>query len=395
MKNLLIAVITLLSLCSCKKSSGGTGTPGTPATPKASIADVNQQRSGSATTFTFTVSLNQAATKAVTIQYATKDGDAKAGTDYTAASGTVSIAAGSSSATIPVQVSGDSARKANQAFYVVLGSPVNCTIARETATAQIINENGTYLSISNDGYTTPDHYAGYTLAWSDEFSGNTINTANWGFESGNNGGWGNNELENYTGRVQNAFVSNGNLIIEARQEPLDGQIYTSARMITKDKQSFKFGRVDIRARLPKGKGIWPALWMLGDNISTAGWPACGEIDIMELLGNETNKMYGTLHWGATPATHASKGTNYTLPAGGFDEKFHVFSMVWVQDTIKLLVDDQPYFTLNSHDVAGNYPFNSKFFFIFNIAVGGSWPGAPDANTTFPQRMFVDYIRVFQ
>lgn len=395
MKNVLIAVITLLSLCSCKKSSGGTGTPGTPATPEASIADVKQQRSGSATTFTFTVSLNQAATKAVTIQYATKDGDAKAGTDYTAASGTVSIAAGSISATIPVQVKGDSTRKPNQAFYVVLSNPVNCTIARETATAQIINENGTYLSISNDGYTTPDHYAGYTLAWSDEFSGNTINTANWGFESGNNGGWGNNELENYTGRVQNAFVSNGNLIIEARQEPLDGQIYTSARMITKDKQSFKFGRVDIRARLPKGKGIWPALWMLGDNISTAGWPACGEIDIMELLGNETNKMYGTLHWGATPATHASKGTNYTLPAGGFDEKFHVFSMVWVQDTIKLLVDDQPYFTLNSLDVSGNYPFNSKFFFIFNIAVGGSWPGAPDANTNFPQRMFVDYIRVFQ
>lgn len=395
MKHILILLITGLSICSCKKSSGGTGTPGTPSIPQASIADVKQGRGATTSTFSFTVSLNQAATKEVTIHYTTKDGDAKAGTDYAAASGMVTIAAGSSSASISVQVTGDSARKSNQAFQVILSSPVNCTINRGEATGEIVNENGTYLPVSNDGYTTPDHYTGYTLAWSDEFSGSSISTTNWDFENGNNNGWGNHELENYTDRINNAFVSQGKLIIEARQENFNGNNYTSARMITKGKQSFKFGRIDIRAKLPKGKGIWPALWMLGDNIDAAGWPACGEIDIMELLGHETNKMYGTLHWGATPAAHASKGSSYTLPTGGFDDKFHVFSMVWMQDTIKLLVDDQPYFTLNSIDVGGNYPFNDKFFFIFNIAVGGDWPGAPDANTTFPQRMFVDYVRVFQ
>jgi len=167
-------------------------------------------------------------------------------------------------------------------------------------------------------------------------------------------------------------------------------------MITKGQKVFKFGRIDIRAKAPKGKGIWPALWMLGNNIDAVNWPACGEIDILELLGHEPNKIYGTLHWGTNVASHSSKGTSYVLSSGSFDQQFHVYSIIWTLDAIKILIDDQQYFQFAKSDVgSSNYPFNSDFFFIFNIAVGGNWPGSPDSTTPFPQRLVVDYVRVFQ
>jgi len=263
------------------------------------------------------------------------------------------------------------------------------------AIGKILNDTGLNFTTDNSGYTTPNSYPTYKLIWSDEFSGSSINPSDWTFEKGNNNGWGNNELENYTNRTENAFVSNGNLIIEARQESVGGFNYTSARMITKSKQTFTYGRIDIRAKLPKGKGVWPALWMLGNNIDQKGWPACGEIDIMELLGQEPSRVYGTLHYGNSVATHLSKGGNYVLSAGSFDQQFHVFSLIWDKDNLKILVDDVNFFSAKSSDISGTYPFDQPFFFIFNIAVGGNWPGNPDISTTFPQRMIVDYIRVFQ
>jgi len=166
-------------------------------------------------------------------------------------------------------------------------------------------------------------------------------------------------------------------------------------MITKDKKIFKFGRIDIRAKMPIGKGIWPALWMLGNNIGSVGWPACGEMDILGLLWHEPAKIYGTMHWGANAASHGSKGSSYTLSSGSFDQQFHVYSLIWQQNDIRVLIDDQEFVHVTSADVAGNYPFNSNFFFIFNIAVGGNWPGSPDGTTPLPQRMVVDYVRVFQ
>lgn len=243
---------------------------------------------------------------------------------------------------------------------------------------------------NNAGYSTPNQYTGYTLIWSDEFSGGAIDENNWSFEIGNNNGWGNNELENYTNSANNAFVSDGNLIIEARAEAIGGYNFSSARMITKGKKSFKYGRIDIRAKLPQGKGIWPALWMLGNNIDAIGWPTCGEIDMMELLGHEPNKIYGTLHWGPT---HQSYGTNKILSSGTFADSFHVYTMKWSQSSIELLLDDVSYFLMDTTN--GTFPFNQNFFFIFNIAVGGDWPGSPDSSTSLPQRMVVDYVRVFQ
>jgi beta-glucanase (GH16 family) len=219
----------------------------------------------------------------------------------------------------------------------------------------------------------------------------------WNQETGNgSGGWGNNELEYYTSSTKNTFLSNGNLVIEARKEPIGGFNYSSGRMTTQNKKTFTFGRIDIRAKLPVGKGIWSALWMLGSNISGVGWPACGEIDMMELIGTYPGRVYGTMHWKSSSGVHASKGSEFNLPAGNFSQQFHVFSTSWSPDTIKCLVDDQLYLTVTKTDAgAANYPFNAPQFFIFNVAVGGDWPGPPDTGTTFPQRMFVDYVRVFQ
>lgn len=260
-----------------------------------------------------------------------------------------------------------------------------------TASIDIIAERDT--SIDNTGYKSPSSYPGYSLTWSDEFNGRVLDTSSWNYETGANG-WGNNELENYTSSSKNSFIAKGGyLVIEARKEAQNS--YTSARLQTKGKREFTYGRMDIRARLPKGKGLWPAIWMLGGNITTTPWPACGEIDIMELLGHEPNKVYGTMHWGIAGHGSTHIGGNYVLPQQDFSDKFHVFSVVWDSTKIEWYVDNQKYFTGNKSQVSGAYPFNKPFFFILNVAVGGSWPGNPDSTTVFPQRMVVDYVRVFQ
>ena len=227
--------------------------------------------------------------------------------------------------------------------------------------------------------------------------GSALDLNAWNQETGNgSGGWGNNELEYYTNSTKNTFVSNGNLIIEARKELTSGLNYTSGRMTTQGKKTFKFGRIDIRAKLPVGKGIWPALWMLGSSISTVSWPACGEIDIMELVGTYPSRVTGTMHWKAVNGSATNKGANYNLVTGDFSQQFHVYSIVWTENNIKWYVDDQFFLTNTTFDVgSANYPFNAKQFFIFNVAVGGNWPGPPDGTTLWPQRMFVDYVRVFQ
>lgn len=391
----LIALSFLLIIGSCSKGSGGGTTPPVASVPAASISDVSNERTSTNTHFQFTVSLDKVSTSAITIGYTTSDGTAFSNTDYKSTTGTLTIPANTSSGIVDVEIIGDSTRKNNQYFSVQLSSPTNCTLSISKGTGTILNENLLYYPVDNTGYTTPTTYAGKTLVWSDEFTSNTINTSNWAFETGASG-WGNSELENYTSRSQNAFQSKGNLIIEARKENYNGSLYTSARMITKGRKVFTFGRIDIRAKVPTGKGIWPAIWMLGNNIDQVSWPACGEMDIMELLGQEPNKLYGTLHWGATTQLHQSKGTSTVLSTGSYDQQFHVYSLVWVKDQVQILVDDVVYNTIPASATAGSTnPFNSDFFFILNVAVGGTWPGSPDGTTVFPQRMAVDYVRVFQ
>lgn len=248
------------------------------------------------------------------------------------------------------------------------------------------------VKIPSEGLQSPNSYAGMTLVWQDEFPGTSLNMANWSYETGGTG-WGNNELQFY--RPDNTQVKDGYLIITAKREPFQGREFTSSRLITKDKRAFQYGRVDIRASLPRGQGMWPALWMLGSNFSTVGWPACGEIDIMEMIGGAGRErtVHGTVHW-QNNGSHANFGRPYSLASGTFHDKFHVFSIVWDQNSIRWFVDNVQY---NVVDItpAELSEFRNSFFFIFNIAVGGNWPGSPDATTTFPQHLIVDYVRVFQ
>ncbi|MBC7850896.1 MAG: family 16 glycosylhydrolase [Chitinophagaceae bacterium] len=375
------------SITSCKKTNNGH------TSNSLTISNIAQFRSTTSSNFRFRLFLDKVATQDVTVAFETQSGTAIANNDFVPKTGTITIPANSKEASIEIEVKGDSTRKDDQAFYVVLSNPTNCTLANTKGEGTIINANGLHFPVVGDGYTSSISYPGYTLAWSDEFNTSLIDGNSWAFEAGNNNGWGNNELQTYTGSTENAFVSSGNLIIEARK-PREGSGFTSARMISKNKKTFKFGRIDIRAKLPTGKGIWPALWMLGNNIETVNWPACGEIDILEHLGHEPTKIYGTLHWGSSTAAHAQKGSGLTL-ASPASQKFHVYSIIWKQDSIKILVDDTEFLQFSKADVAGAYPFNDPFFFIFNIAVGGNWPGSPDNTTVFPQRMVIDYVRVFQ
>lgn len=246
-----------------------------------------------------------------------------------------------------------------------------------------------------NGFKSPESYAGYKLVWADEFNGNSLDLNSWTYEVGRGEwGWGNNELQYYHEGEKNAVVADGKLTIIAKEESAGDANYTSARIITRGKREFQFGRVDIRARLPRGQGLWPALWMLGANIGSVGWPACGEIDIMELVGQKPNEVFGTAHWGTSvPSTFNSK--KYRLTQGEFNDSFYVFSIVWEQNKIEWYVNDVKYHTITPVNTGSIYPFNNPYFFIFNIAVGGNLPGSPDATTRFPQTMEVDYIRVFQ
>lgn len=392
----IVFIFFCFSLFSCDKK-GGDAPP--PVVPVIKIENASQVRTTTNGVMSFSITLNKTTTIPVSVDYTLVDGTAVSPADYTAATGTVTIPAGQAIGSFTVQIKGDptDTRKKNLEFTAQLSNPKGGAIAVLSATGTIITENGTNVTTDNTGYSTPMSYPGQTLAWNDEFSGTTLDLNTWNQEIGNgSGGWGNNELEFYTNSTKNILVSNGNLIIEARKEPISGFNYSSARITTSNKKSFTFGRIDIRAKLPEGKGIWPALWMLGNSITSVGWPQCGEIDIMELLGHDPGRMYSTMHWQAASGGHASKGNNFSLSSGTFSQQFHVFTAIWSQDTIKCLVDDQLFLTVTKNDVgAGNYPFNAPHFFIFNVAVGGNWPGSPDANTVFPQRMFVDYIRVFQ
>lgn len=244
------------------------------------------------------------------------------------------------------------------------------------------------------GYTSPLTYPNYTLIWSDEFNGSALSN-DWIFDIGTGSwGWGNNELQYYTD--QNAIVANGVLEIQAKQQEFSGQSYTSSRIKTQGIKSWKYGRVDIRAALPYGQGMWPALWMLGDNITSVGWPSCGEIDIMEMkggAGTNDRTTYGTIHW-QDNGTHAQYGGTKTLASGKFADEFHVFSIVWNQTGIYWLVDNVEFKSVSTTP-AELSEFQEKFFLIFNVAVGGNFPGNPDATSIFPQSMYVDYVRVFQ
>jgi hypothetical protein len=389
------AASLLAGLCvftACKKDPD----PVQPTLPSLSIANTSEAEGNANGSLTVKVTLSAVSSNNVLVNYATIDSTAKAGSDYVGKpDGELIFLAGETEKNIVIQLKGDAVLEPDEHFIVLLLNPVNANLARDRGTISIRNDDADNpFHIPTTGYSTPETYAGKTLVWRDEFNGTSLDLNAWTFEIGASG-WGNNELQYY--RPENTLLSAGNLIIEAKKENFGGAAYTSSRLITKGKKEFKFGRIDIRAALPEGQGLWPALWMLGGNISTIQWPACGEIDIMELIGSEPHRVHGTIHYGANTSQHQYIGNSTALAGTAkFSDEFHVFSIIWEQDKISWLMDDVQYYQITPSDVSPTaYPFNNDFFFIFNVAVGGQWPGDPDGSTNFPQRMIVDYVRVFQ
>ena len=239
----------------------------------------------------------------------------------------------------------------------------------------------------------------YVLTWSDEFegpAGQSPNASNWTYDIGKcENGWGNEELQSYTDKPENISLDgDGNLAITAIEETPGSYIFTSARIKTQGLFEQKYGRFEARIKLPYGPGIWPAFWMLGSDIDTNPWPECGEIDIMEFRGQETNLIHGTVH-GPGYSGGLSITKSYGLEAGRFDTDFYTYAVEWEEGYIRFFVNDVLYNEITESDVTGNWVFNKPFFLLLNLAVGGNYLPNPAGNTPFPQTMLVDYVRVYK
>lgn len=259
--------------------------------------------------------------------------------------------------------------------------------------------------IPSTGYQAPSSYNGYTLFWSDEFNETGLNTSNWNFNTGNGCpslcGWGNSELQQFTNSNENLYFKEGNLIIEAKREATK---YTSSRINTDNKVEFKYGRIDIRATMPSVSGIWTALFMLNKNYTIenpgAYWPSGGEIDIMEYLGENHNRILGTGHYGTDfPNNWHFNSVNYNSQNGeSFNEVYYVYSIIWEEDKITWLVNDVVYHTMTPSTTSANgqpYPFNDEFYLIFALSVGGNLPQATPNPLDFPAYLIIDYVRVYE
>ena len=242
----------------------------------------------------------------------------------------------------------------------------------------------------------------WTLTWSDEFNGpngSPPDASKWVSETGGEG-WGNNELEFYTARPENAYQQDGSLVIKVLQEKYTAggvvRNYTSARLKTQGKFAQAYGRFEARIKIPRGQGMWPAFWMLGDDIDKVQWPACGEIDVMENIGKEPDIVHGSIH--GPGFSDGDLEAHFRLPPGqAFADDFHLYAIEWEPGAVRFYLDDHLYVTRTRADLrpGWKWTFDHPFFLILNVAVGGDWPGSPDASTVFPQTMLVDYVRVYR
>lgn len=252
------------------------------------------------------------------------------------------------------------------------------------------------LSLSNSALAQ-----NWELVWSDEFDTEELDMDKWSFQIGTGASeglvrWGNNELQYYTNREENLYLDDGKLHIRALNENFGNSNYTSARIRSKDKGDWTYGKFEIRAKVPEGQGIWPAIWMMPTESVYGTWPKSGEIDIMELVGHIPNVVHGTVHYGPDWPNNREAGGSTTKSEGNFSDEFHVYSIIWAPNFIRWYVDDQLYVLVTpTHLAPYNWPFDQDFHFILNVAVGGNWPGNPDGTTEFPQEMIVDYVRVYE
>jgi beta-glucanase (GH16 family) len=242
---------------------------------------------------------------------------------------------------------------------------------------------------------------GWKLVWQDEFNGERLDYSRWEIEVNAFGG-GNQELQIYTDRKENVRVENGSLVIEAHKGTTAVQgtqrEFSSGRLRTKNRGDWTYGRFEIKAKLPRGQGIWPAIWMLPTEDKYGTWAASGEIDIMEFKGQEPNRVWGTLHYGGAWPANKHSGDQYVLPSGDFTSDYHLFAIEWERGVIRWYVDDKLVQTQTKWSSTGGAfpaPFDQPFHLLLNLSVGGGFVGAPNDSTEFPQRMLVDYVRVYQ
>ena len=380
----ILILILALSLANCREDETTTITG-------FQVKDASITEGSAANTQTIIVEALGSVKSNIKVAYRIQENTATFSSDLQQAFGELEFN-GKSEAEFSLNVLGDQYFELPEAFDLILTYN-----GKDYPITMEIEDDDDMESILTDanGFYTPLSYPSMKMAWSDEFGGTQLNTSSWTYEIGNGCnvgvcGWGNNEMETYTSSTDNTTVADGKLTIIARK---NGESYTSARLKTQDKVELQFGRIDVRARLPKGQGIWPAIWMLGENIDVVGWPRCGETDIMELVGHQPQIVHGTVHY-SNGGTYQSSTGSTSLVQGDFSDKFHVFTIVWKRNTITWYVDNQLFKTFSASS-SGDYPFNKPFFFILNVAIGGNWPGKPDQTTIFPQQMEVDYIRVFQ
>lgn len=250
---------------------------------------------------------------------------------------------------------------------------------------------------SQDGSTV----SGRKLIWEDAFDGNSLDYSKWGIEVNAFGG-GNAELQIFTDRKENVRVANGTLILEARRDNADimgtKREYSSGRVRTKNRGDWKYGRIEVRAKLPSGAGLWPAIWMLPTEDKYGGWAKSGEIDIMEFRGQNTNEVLGTLHYGDAWPKNASSGDAYKLPSGNFTDDFHTFAIDWQEGKIEWYIDGKLVQTQTKWSTIGGpfpAPFDQKFHLLLNLSIGGGFVGPVGANTKFPAQYLIDYVRIYQ
>jgi beta-glucanase (GH16 family) len=266
----------------------------------------------------------------------------------------------------------------------------------------LLISNGCVTNFQKPNETINNLYSEWHLVWNDEFDqpdGSQPNPQNWSYEKGG-GGWGNGEAQKYTDTLENSYIEDGKLVIKANISTTEGLLpeYTSARLVTRGKHKWLYGRFEFRAKLPYGQGIWPAFWLLPQDMKYGSWPLSGEIDIMEMVGHEPGTIYGTIHYGKP---HQFQGISYELPLGErFANNFHTFALEWEPKEIRWYVDGNLYQTLTQWFTSITQgerasPFDQPFYIIIILAVGGQWPGWPDKTTEFPQYLVIDYIRVYQ
>ena len=262
----------------------------------------------------------------------------------------------------------------------------------------IVISTALFTGCKPDNFQKLDQH-NWTMTWNDEFEGpigQMPDSTKWSYDLGQGqNGWGNGEYQTYTNRPENVSLDGqGHLVITALNIPFGGANFSSGRIKTQGLFTQQYGRFEARLKSPYGPGVWPAFWMLGENVSQIGWPQCGEIDIMEIRGQVPNTMYGTLH-GPGYSGGNSKGKSYSLVNGRFDNNFYTYAIEWDEAKIDFFVDDYLYGRITRNDVPGQWVYDQPFFMILNVAVGGNFVGFPTSQTPFPQKMTIEYVRVYQ